>query len=104
MSLKIVQIGVWTYDGTAERSVDIVALDYDWWYELAKADDQLEGGERPKAPDSDGSLYYVRFQRAGEPDKPTCVDSDGHNTSVEPMNAAQKKAASRIIWSDPSGA
>lgn len=104
MSLKIVQAGVWTHDSTVERSVDIVALDYDWWYELAKADDQLEGGERPKVPDSDGFLYYVRFQRAGETDEPSCVDSDGHKTSVEAMNAAQEKVASRLIWSDASDA
>ena len=71
MSIKIVQTGSWLYDDTVEMPVDVVALDYDWWYELAKADGQLEESEVPEALGSDGFLYYARFQRSGERNEPT---------------------------------
>jgi hypothetical protein len=102
MTLKVVETGIWSYDNMVEMPVDIVALDYDWWYELAKADGQLEDGEKPVDPGNDGFLYYARFQRAGEPDEPTWVDSDGHKTSAEAMKAAQIKVAGKIVWSDSS--
>lgn len=30
MDIKIVKSGTWLYDGTVEKPVDIIALDYDW--------------------------------------------------------------------------
>jgi len=99
MSLKIVQTGIWFYDDTVEMPVDVVGLDYDWWYELAKADGQLDDGEVPEALGSDGFLYYARFQRAGERNEPTWVDSYGHKTTEEAMKAAQEKVVDRIVWS-----
>lgn len=100
MTLKIVRTGRWLYDGTVEQPVDIVAFDHDWWYELAKADGTLEDGEVAKPLGRDGVLYYARFQRAGEDQEPTWVDSDGYKTCEEAMQAAQEKVASPITWED----
>ena len=100
MALKIVQTGFWLYDGDVKTPVDIVALDYDWWYELAKADGQLDDGELPKSPDADGFLYYARFRNAGQLEEPTWVDSFGHTTSAKAMDAAQEKVVGPITWND----
>lgn len=100
MALKIVRTGRWLYDDGVERTVDIVALDYDWWHELAKADGTLEDGEVAEAPGMDGFLYYARFQRAGDDHEPTWVDSNGHKTCEEAMQSAEKKVVGRIIWKD----
>jgi hypothetical protein len=42
MEIKIVKKGTWLYDRSIEKPVDNIALEYDWWHELAKADDQLQ--------------------------------------------------------------
>ena len=63
MALRIVRSGTWMYDDCVAMPVDIIGLDYDWWYELGKADDQLEPGEEPESLSATGFLYYARFQR-----------------------------------------
>lgn len=77
MSIEILKRGVWLYDGSVEKSVDIISLSYDWWYSMAEADGMLEVGEEPESLNARGTLYYVRFQRAGETEEPTWVDSQG---------------------------
>ena len=96
--MKIVCCGTWLYDGSVERPVDIVALNSDWWYELAKADDQLDEGEEPMPLGPDGTLYYARFQRAGEASLPTWVDTLGHQTLHAAMSAAELKVNGGITW------
>jgi hypothetical protein len=96
--MKIVCSGTWIYDGTVERPVDVVALSFDWWYELAKADALLEEGETPLALGPDGVLYYARFQRAGDTSASTWVDTPGHQTLVAAMEAAELKVASGVAW------
>lgn len=98
MTLEIVLTGTWLYDGTAETPVDIVALDYDWWYALAEADGQLHEGEKPMPLGPDGRLYYVRFQRALEPSEPTWVDSFGHLDLTSAVSAAEEKIRDPIHW------
>jgi hypothetical protein len=98
MSLKIVRTGTWLYGGSVEKPVDIIALDYDWWYSLAKEDGQLEQGEMPLPLGSDGYLYYVRIQRAMSPTEPTWVDSDGHQQLSDAMKAAEEKVTGGIQW------
>ena len=96
--MKLVRTGRWLYDGSVEKTVDIVALDYDWWYKLAKADGALEDRDVARLLGRDGLPYYVRFQRAGEDNEPIWVDSDGYETCEEAMQAAQKKVFYPIIW------
>jgi len=98
--MRIVRIGTWLYDGAVEKPVDIVALDYDWWFSLTEADGQLEEGESPQSLGPDGCLYYVRFQRALEPAEPTWVDSPGHATLAASLAKAETKV-SHIVWSEP---
>lgn len=63
--------GIWLYDGTVEKSVDIIALEFGWWYSLAFEDGQLEDGEEQIPLGPDCCLYYARFQRALDTNEPT---------------------------------
>ena len=98
MKAKIVKKGTWLYDGLIEKPVDIVAMGFDWWYELAKADEQLEEGEKPEPLGKDGYLYYVRFQNAGEAELPTWVDSAGYGNLEEAIKEAEAKIQGAIKW------
>jgi hypothetical protein len=104
VSLRIVDTGTWIYGGTAKMPVDVVALDYDFWYEIGKADDQLEPGEQPQPLGPDGVLYYVRFKHALSTKEPTWVDSGSHATVDEARRYAAAMAPSEITWSGVSGA
>jgi len=100
MALRIVRTGEWLYDSAAPKSVDIVALDYDWWYELGKADGNLSPDEKALEPDGQGWIYYVRFRNALDPSEPTSVDSPGHQTIEQAMAAAEAKVDVAIHWND----
>ena len=97
--LRIVRSGEWLYDGSVRMPVDVVALDFDWSFELCRADDEHDEYEEPQPLGADGLLYYVRFQRAGQTATPTWVDSQAHTTVDEAMATAQAKAPSPISWS-----
>ena len=76
----------------------MISLDYDWWYELARADGQLDEGEETMEFGAGGCLYYVRFREALNPNEPTWVDSYGHRTMEEAMKAAEEKVPEEIDW------
>jgi len=98
MSISIIKSGKWLYGGTAKMSVDVISLNYDWWFELAKADDSLELNENPEALNELGVMYYVRFKHAEECVEPTWVDSVGYQTLDEAMEFAKNKVPSEIEW------
>ena len=98
MTLRIVRSGTWLYDDAVAKPVDIIGLDYDFWYELGKSEDQLEPGERPKPLSPEGLLYYARFRHAGETSEPTWVDSPGRATIDAAISDAQEKAPGSITW------
>lgn len=104
MTLRIVRIGSWLYGGTVSTPVDIVALDYDWWYRLGEADGMLEPGETPEPLGRDGFLYYVRFRRALETSEPAWPDSPGYRTIAEAVAHAESKATGGIPWQSPVAA
>ncbi|GAB3032733.1 hypothetical protein GCM10027285_14400 [Oleiagrimonas citrea] len=97
--LNIAQTGKWLYGDTVFLPVDIIALDYDFWYEIGKADDQLEPDETPQQMGSDGYLYYVRFRRAGHLEAPTWVDSGGYVCIQDAMTYAESRVPTCIHWS-----
>lgn len=97
-SVQIVRTGTWLYDGTSEMPVDVVGLPYDFWYEIGRANGELQPGETPQEGDADGFLYHLRFTRAGSTTEPTWVDSQAHTTVEEAMATAGLKAPSPIRW------
>ena len=97
-SLRIAARGTWLYDDEVEKPVDVIALDYDWWYSLAEADGTLDDTEKPAELGPDGYLYYVRFKRAGESTVPTWVDTAGYPTVVGAIRAAEEQLGREIKW------
>lgn len=78
-----------------EAPVFIVRANYDFWYELGKADDQLEPGEVPEL-NPDGVLFYVAFKR---PDKDSFwPDSAGYATIEEAKTHAEGRVPGDIKW------
>lgn len=102
MMLAVVAEGVWVYDESVPKLVDVIALDYDYWYEIALADDELEPGEQAGPFSADGTIYYVRFRMAGSTDEPTWMDHGGFTTVDDAKRAAESVAPSPIAWLDPA--
>ena len=98
MRVRIVRSGEWLYDDSVEKPVHIVALDFDFWHEVGRADDALEEGETPRPLGPDGCLYYVRFAHAGDRSTPTWVDSSGDTSLEAAMASAQGKMPTTITW------
>lgn len=98
MTLRIVARGTWLYGGSVDTPVDIVALDYDWGYELDRADGRLEPGQVPEKMGSEGVLYYGRFRCALDPAEPTSPDTPGFRSLEEAMRHAERIVAGGIRW------
>ena len=75
--------------------VYVVRQDYDFWYEVAKADDRLEPGEVPHLNES-GVAYYVLFSDKGE--RPWWVDSHSFETADVARQWAESKLPSSVRW------
>jgi hypothetical protein len=99
MALTIIRTGHWLYGGSVPMPVDIIGLDYDWYYESSsKGAGILEDDDRPIPLDSSGLIYYARFRKAGETAEPTWVDTVGDATPEDAMLAAESKIPAGIIW------
>ena len=98
--MKIIRSGIWLYDSTVEKPVDVIALDYDWWYAMAAEEGGLEPGEEPGPFDDAGLIYYVRFRYAGQTDQAHWVDSGGFTTIADAVNEAESKVRGTIKWLD----
>ncbi len=98
MSVVIIRSGSWVYAGEVAMPVDIVGLPYDFWYELARVDEQLEPDETAQALGDEGLLYYARFRHAGETVERTWPDSAGYDTIDAAMRDAEARVVSRIVW------
>ncbi|MGX6449604.1 hypothetical protein ACVU7I_16305 [Patulibacter sp. S7RM1-6] len=96
--LRICRSGHWVYGGSARKPVDVVALPYDFWFELGRSSHSLEPGERPRPLGPDGVLYYGRFRHAGEAESPTWPDTSGYAAVEDAMRAAQERAPTPIVW------
>jgi hypothetical protein len=96
--VRIVCTGQWLYDDSVAQPVDIVSLEYDFWYEIGRADGALDDGEEPVPLGPGGVLFYVRFSKAGSTDSPTWVDSGAYESIEEAQEDAQSRATSPIKW------
>lgn len=92
---KIVASGEWLYDGSASMPVHVVKQDYDFWYEIGKADDQLEPDETPQL-NAEGVAYYILYGNKGE--RPWWVDSHGFETVEAAREWAEAELPSPVRW------
>ncbi|MFI6101175.1 hypothetical protein ACIA8G_37000 [Lentzea sp. NPDC051213] len=94
--LSVVARGTWLYAHTRPMPVAIVRLDYDYWYEFAKAANDLEIGDVPRV-DAEGHAYYVSYSnvRDGDTFRP---DSVTHLSHGDARADAEARAPSLITW------
>lgn len=97
-ALKVVARGTYEYANTSPRPVAVVRVDHDHWYELAKADNDLEIGQVPVV-DDEGHAFYVSYSdvREGETFLP---DSRTHRTLGDAKFDAEERAPSQITWQE----
>jgi hypothetical protein len=95
---RIVRTGTWLYDESIPAPVWILEADYDFWYELAKADHQLEPGEEPALNEA-GLCYYAAF-KAPTPGDAFWPATQATMSLAEACAAAQAKVPSSISWND----
>jgi hypothetical protein len=94
----IVATGQWVYGGVTPTTVLVVMLDYDFWYAVGEADNDLEEDESPQL-NPEGRLYYVRH-RPGWPNGEQLFwpDSQGFHTVDDAIAAAEAAVPGPIIW------
>ncbi len=93
---ETVASGSWQYAQTALMPVFVVRLDYDFWYEVARADGTLEEGEVPNLNEN-GNAYYVAFHRLRD-DGSFWPDSGPHRSLDDAKTAAETRVPSPICW------
>ena len=87
--------GVWLYDSSLPTPVEVVRLDYDFWYSIADGDGTLEPGEKPSL-NQDGHLFYLRLRpAAGAGFWP---DSPGFSSLEEAKLSAEARVPGPITW------
>lgn len=94
----IVRTGTWLYDGATPMPVDIIALPYNFWHELAQSSSDTPPEEEPASLNSDGQLLYVRFRNAGSTTTQTWPDSPGFRTLAEAVEHAESRVPTTISW------
>jgi len=94
--LTVVAGGTWLYANTRPMPVAIVRLDRDYWYEIAKADGDVEIGDVP-AVNEKGHAYYVSYSNVRD-DGPFRPDSATHLSSGDAKADAESRAPSPITW------
>lgn len=93
---EVVARGTWLYGATVPMPVLVIETDFDFWYEVAAADGELDSTEMPKL-NPDGKSYYFRFHEL-EPDHSMWPDGIGYLTLREAKLAAQGRVPSQIDW------
>lgn len=95
---EIVRQGRWLYDGTVFQPVTIVRLNYDFWYEIVRADGLGEPGDEPEL-NAEGFQYYLCFQ-SDPTAHPGWVDSVGFDSVEAASQWANSKVPSPIEWAN----
>jgi hypothetical protein len=88
---------MWLYAGSVPTQVRVVALDYDFWYELGAEEDTLDPDEVPNL-NNEGNLYYVRHRSGWREGEPFWPDSLGFHTKAEAMAAAEAAIPASVEW------
>lgn len=88
--MKVVARGVWLYDSSVPTpvEVEVVRLDYDFWYSLGEADGTLGPDEKP-CLNEDGHLFYLRLRPTAGAD--FWPDSAGFSSLEEAKLSAEAR-------------
>jgi hypothetical protein len=94
---SIVAEGRWTYADVVAKPVFVVATTYEFWYELAAAEDDLEIGEQPDL-NEEGLVYYLSYHGM-KADGSFWPDSEHFDSVAAAKAAAAARLPSPIVWS-----
>jgi len=97
VAARVVASGLWVYDGIIRAPVRVVELDYDFWYAVAEADDELEHDEHPQLNDH-GRLYYVLYQPGWSEGQDFWPDSAGFERLEDAVAAAEARVPGVVTW------
>jgi hypothetical protein len=92
---EVVLQGKWLYDNSVYMPVQIFVIDYDYYYELAKADEQLEPGEEPFLNER-GEMYMIKWN--GNPDFLSFGTTEGGGLSLEEAKEAVERKVNGVVW------
>lgn len=91
---EIVQQGRWLYDNTVFQPVTVIRLNYDFWYEIGRADGTTEADEVPEL-NEDGFKYYVCF-RSSPTEHPGWVDARDSTRWKPPRGGPKLRSRVRL--------
>jgi hypothetical protein len=92
-----VMVGQWFYDNIIPKIVKIFALNYDYNYEIAKADDQLEELEKPELNEN-GEMFMIKWGNGSFSDKDLVTKEYGGLDLNSAINKAENIVHGKIEW------
>jgi hypothetical protein len=87
--------GKWLYDNSVYQPVQIFVIDYDYYYEMAKADEQLEPGEEPGLNEK-GEMYMIKWD--SNPDFLSSGTREYGGLTLEEAKKKIEKKVSGVVW------
>lgn len=92
---QLVLRGKWLYDNSVYQPVQIFVIDYDYYYELAKADGQLESGEEPELNEK-GEMYLIKWGGSSDFHSYGTVEYGGF--TLEEAKSKVDEKVSGVLW------
>jgi hypothetical protein len=90
-----IQRGRWLYNGQILKGVRILAINYDYWYEVEEADGLDMSDEEP-ALNEQGEMYVIDWMNASFTQRESF--SVGHLDLAETLALAQSVVKQSIEW------
>jgi hypothetical protein len=92
---ELVLRGKWLYDNSVYQPVQIFVIDYDYYYEIAKADDQLEPGEEPYLNEK-GEMYMIKWNDS--PDFLSFGPVESGGLTLKEAKSKVEEKVSGVVW------
>ncbi|GJM60746.1 hypothetical protein [Persicobacter diffluens] len=94
---KEILSGSWLYDNLVKQTVQIFALNYDYYYEIAKADNQIEPNEKPELNEN-GESFMIKWGNGEFSVKDLCAKEYGGLDLDSAIEKAERKVQGKIDW------
>jgi hypothetical protein len=95
---RLVLNGQWLYDNTAPMTVQIFAINHDYYYEMDKQDGCVEDGQEPEL-NQNGEMYMVAWHNDKYFSFAGSVGFGG--LTLEEAKASAERVVKHIDWAEP---
>ena len=95
---RLILRGKWLYDNTSRMSVQIFAINYDYFYEMDKQDGFLKQGQKQEL-NQDGEIYVVVWHENNYFSFSGSVDFGG--LTLEDAKKSAERVVKKIEWTNP---